>query len=173
MERRRLRRRMAFGIRRRWMTSSHQVVWYENSAWAPEWKRHHVGKSLRTGLDVRRSRRRRRLDVIASGCAGGDRSQERSAGSRTAAIHRENGHVTFCGSIRRRHPSSSSTYDGQLDIAACSEAGTAYWWRNLGPEPSARRSASPHRNCSLSQSCPPPPANRADDKTRQSGERAR
>jgi len=77
------------------------------------------------------------LDVIASGCSGGtDRSQG------VICWFENNGDPRgeWTRHLLQNYPQAGPVMvvdfdrDGRLDIAATSEAGTAYWWRNLGPE---------------------------------------
>ena len=130
---------MAFGIRGTLDDElSHKVVWYENLGLGKEWKRHDIGK-VPYGLDTAFGDLDGDgdFDVVATGCAGGG---DRSQGEVCWFENNGDPQGEWTRHLLRKYPQAASVLvvdfdrDGRLDIAACSEGGTAYWWRNLGPE---------------------------------------
>ncbi|MDA0832068.1 MAG: VCBS repeat-containing protein [Planctomycetota bacterium] len=117
---------------------SHQAVWYENvgsPGRGSEWTRHFVGH-LDFGLEavVGDLDGDGDIDVIATGCDGGQPGVgEVSWFENTGDLKGE-----WKKHVLRMYPRAAQVIvmdmdeDGNLDIAASSEAGTFYWWRNLG-----------------------------------------
>ena len=130
---------MAFGMRgSTTQDNSHQVAWYENvgnPGTGREWKKHFIGKlvfgfeAVTGDLDGDGD-----LDVIATGCSGGQPGVgELCWFENTRSVTGE-----WKKHPLKMYPAAAQVivmdldHDGNLDIAACSEAGTCYWWRNLG-----------------------------------------
>jgi hypothetical protein len=133
---------MAFGIRGALSDPlSHQAAWYENVG-SPgpgtEWKRHSIGhvpygtEATAGDLDGDGD-----IDVIASGCSGGT---DRSQGEICWFENSGDPQGEWTRHLLRNYPRAGPVMvvdfdrDGRLDIAATSEAGSAYWWRNLGQD---------------------------------------
>lgn len=130
---------MAFGMRGSTaQENSHQVAWYENvgeKGTGAEWKKHFIGKltfgfeAVTGDLDGDGD-----LDVIATGCSGG----QPALGELCWYENTGNVRGEWKKHPLRAYPQAAQVIvmdldrDGKLDIAACSEAGTCYWWKNLG-----------------------------------------
>ena len=127
---------MAFGMRGGNQETIGQVAWYENAGQTgtgSAWKKHVIGKllfgfeSVTGDLDGDGD-----LDVIATGCSGG----QPNTGE---VCWFENGGDPK-GEWKKhllKHYSGAAQVivmdldkDGRLDIAASSEEGTFYWWKN-------------------------------------------
>ena len=130
---------MAFGMRGSpTQENSHQVAWYENvgeKGVGAEWKKHVVGKLIYgfeavTGdLDGDGD-----LDIIATACSGGQKGMgELCWYENTGSVKGE-----WKKHLLKQYGEAAQVivmdldHDGKLDIGACSEAGTCYWFRNLG-----------------------------------------
>jgi len=132
---------MAYGMRvEAGKTNSHQAAWYENVGRpgdGAKWKRHEIGSVLYgyeavTGdLDGDGD-----LDVVATGCGGGhaDKGElcwfenpgDPKGRWKKCSLHQD-------WDLLNQVVIMDLDQDGRLDFAACSEQGTFYWWRNLGP----------------------------------------
>lgn len=137
---------MAFGIRGALTDKdSHQVAWYENvglKGTGAEWKKHEIGRvdygfeAVAGDLDGDGD-----LDVIASGCNGGQPGLGELCWFENVGA--SNGgwkkHLFKAYSASVQVIVMDLDRDGKLDIAACSEAGSCYWWKNLGPTKLAKK----------------------------------
>lgn len=130
---------MAYGIRGSASNpNSNQVAWYENVGKAgkgAEWTKHLVGQlqfgfeAVTGDLDGDGD-----LDVIASGCSGGQPGVGEVCWFENTGDPKK-GWVkhplkAYSGSVQVIVMDLDQ--DGKLDIAGCSEDGSAYWWKNLG-----------------------------------------
>ncbi|WP_010583423.1 FG-GAP repeat domain-containing protein [Schlesneria paludicola] len=130
---------MAFGIRGALADhDSHLVAWYENvglNGTGAEWKKHVIGRvdygfeAVAGDLDGDGD-----LDVIASGCSGGQPGLGELCWFENLGTARGE----WKKHAFKAYPAAVQVIvmdldrDGKLDIAACSEAGSCFWWKNLG-----------------------------------------
>ena len=129
---------MAYGMRGSPTPETHVVAWYENvgdKGVGTEWKKHLVGtltygfEAVPGDLDGDGD-----LDVIATGCSGGQKPK----GELCWYENTGNAKGDWKKHPLKSYPEAAQVIvmdldkDGRLDIAACSEAGTCYWFRNLG-----------------------------------------
>ena len=136
---------MAYGMRvEAGETNSHKAAWYENVGRPGDgvkWERHVVGSVLYgfeavTGdLDGDGD-----LDIVATGCGGGKADKGEVCWFENPGDPKGRWKK---GSLRQNWEPLNQVIvvdldqDGRLDFAACSEQGSFYWWKNLGPTPAA------------------------------------